>query len=123
MAVIEATTSDSMEWALQAWAAWLNGSGNGAGFPTKSVLHESWLPPQPGMTPSMQTGGRSYRSERLLHKCIQCLSVRQQNTLAVVYVRRMPVAEQVTLLECGASTVRVRVMQAKRALSAMLAVG
>ena len=108
-------TVDVIQNRLQAWAAWLTGGGSGAGYPTKSVLHESWLPPTPGQTPSMRTdGGGSTRQERELHAIIaSALSVRLQNTLVVVYVMRAKPDEQVMRLDCQQSTVRARVSEAK----------
>ena len=109
------TTVDVIQNRLQAWAAWLTGGSSGAGYPTKSVLHESWLPPTPGQTPSMRTdGGGSTRQERELHAIIaSTLSVRLQNTLVVVYVMRAKPDEQVMRLDCQQSTVRARVSEAK----------
>ena len=112
---------DVLQQRLQAWAAWLTGGGSGSGYPTKSVLHSSWLPPTPGTTPTMKanTGGAGQR-ERELHRIIGSLSVRLQNTLVVVYVMRASAAEQVVLLDCQASTVRARVAEAKRLVSMAL---
>lgn len=113
-----AVDADVMQGRLVAWAAWLTGGGSGQGYPTKSVLHSSWLPPTPGQTPTMvsSTGGTG-RRERALHQLISAeLSVRLQNTLVAVYVMRASPAEQVVLLECQASTVRARVSEAKALL-------
>ncbi len=109
---------DVLQQRLQAWAAWLTGGGSGDGYPTKSVLHSSWLPPTPGMTPTMKTStGSAGRQEREMHAIISALSVRLQNTLVAVYVMRASAAEQVVLLECQASTVRARVGEAKRLIA------
>lgn len=115
-------TVDALQSRLQAWAAWLTGGGNGAGYPTKSVLHESWLPPTPGQTPSMRTdSGGSTSQERELHAIIgSALSVRLQNTLVVVYVMRAKPDEQVMRLDCQPSTVRARVSEAKGIISKAL---
>lgn len=85
---------DVLQGRLQAWAAWLTGGGSGVGYPTKSVLHSSWLPPTAGLTPTMVAGtGDGGRRERALHHVIStALSVRLQNTLVVVYVMRASVA-------------------------------
>ena len=107
-------TMDAMQARLYAWAAWLTGAGSGAGYPTKSVLHESWLPPTPGQTPTMTTGNASTLQERELHGIITTsLSLRLQNTLVVVYVMRAKPDEQVLRLECQSSTVRSRISEAK----------
>jgi hypothetical protein len=117
-----ASSFDVMQTRLQAWAAWLTGGSNGAGYPTKSVLHESWLPPTAGQTPNIAVGGCSTRQERELHAIIKGLSVRLQNTLVVVYVLRASTKEQTERLKCQPSTVRARLAEAKtiiaRALSA-----
>lgn len=114
---------DVLHGRLQAWATWLTAGGRGEGYPTKSVLHSSWLPPAPGMTPTMRTSvGDGGRRERALHQVIsQALSVRLQNTLVVVYVMRASAAEQATLLDCQESTVRARVREAKALIARALA--
>ena len=113
---------DVLHGRLQAWATWLTGGGSGAGFPTKSVLHSSWLPPTPGMTPTMATSaGDGGRRERALHQVIStALSVRLQNTLVVVYVMRASPAEQAVLLDCQEATVRARVREAKAVIGRTL---
>ena len=112
---------DPLPGRLVAWAAWLTSGGSGGeGYPTKSVLHSSWLPPTPGKTPTMASS--TGRRERALHQMISAeLSVRLQNTLVAVYVMRASPAEQVVLLECQASTVRARVSEAKALLARALA--
>lgn len=113
---------DVLQQRLQAWAAWLTGGGSGAGYPTKSVLHSSWLPPTPGMTPTMKasTGGAG-QQERQMHRIVSGLSVRLQNTLVAVYVMRASAGEQAVLLDCQQSTVRARVAEAKRLIAQALA--
>lgn len=111
---------DPMHARLLAWAVWLTGGASGAGYPTKSVLHESWLPPQQGQLPTMRSGGgTSTAMERALDRDIRSLSVRLQNTLVVVYLMRAQVDEQVRVLECQPSTVRARLREAGRLLAAM----
>lgn len=109
-------TVDIMEVRLQAWASWLRAGRQGEGYPTKSVLHQSWMPPAPGMQPGMRMSTGSDHQERALHRAIQALSVRLQNTLVVVYLMRASVDEQVMRLDCQPSTVRARVAEAKRVL-------
>jgi DNA-directed RNA polymerase specialized sigma24 family protein len=113
---------DVLHQRLLAWAAWLTGGGGGCGYPTKSVLHSSWLPPAPGSIPAMRTSSaRSSAPERELHAIIrQTLSVRLQNTLAVVYLMRASASEQAVLLECQPSTVRARLGEAKRLIALAL---
>jgi len=114
-------TVDVITARLQAWAAWLTGGGNAAGYPTKNVLHESWLPPTPGQTPTMTTStGAADRQERALHHQIKGFSLRLQNTLVVVYVMRARPAEQARLLECQQSTVRARLAEARRLIAIAL---
>lgn len=115
-------TVDVMEQRLLAWAAWLKGGSVSAGYPATNVLHESWMPPAAGQLPSMQTvfGGND-APQRLTHAGIEALSVRLQNTLVVVYLDRAAVPEQVQRLACQASTVRARVVEAKRLLAKMAA--
>lgn len=110
--------ADVMEARLREWASWL-ACGTSAGFPVTNVLHQSWLPPSPGQLPTMQTGGRSTRRERATHAAVLSLSRRLQNTLFVVYVQRVSADEQALRLECATSTVRARVVEAKRLLSLM----
>ena len=114
---------DVLHGRLQAWATWLTGGGSGVGYPSKSVLHSSWLPPTPGQTPTMVTStGDGGRRERELHQIIStALSVRLQNTLVVVYVMRASAAEQASRLECQEATVRARVREAKALIGRALA--
>lgn len=114
-------TTDVMQHRLIAWAAWLTTAGNGAGYPTKSVLHDSWLPPSPGQVITMRAcaAGNNHQ-ERRIDTAIRQLSGRLQDTLAVVYLMRAKPAEQAQRLDCQDSTVRARVAQAKQQLSLML---
>lgn len=50
---------------------------------------------------------------------VQQLSVRLRDALYVVYIKRMSVPEQARALQCQPGTVRARVAEAKRQLSAM----
>lgn len=105
---------DRIEALLIEWAQWLT-VGDGSGYATMSVLHVDWSPPAPGATPSLKV----YRPQRAaqLHAQILQLSQRLQDTLAVHYVMRLPVAEQARRLECAESTVHSRVQFAKRMLT------
>jgi DNA-directed RNA polymerase specialized sigma24 family protein len=114
-------TVDAMEQRLQAWAAWKQGGGVSSGYPTKSVLHESWCPPTGGQRPAMRVavaGGD--RRERAIDRAVVGLSIRLQDTLVVVYLMRAKPGEQVARLGCQASTVRARVVEAKRLLALAL---
>ena len=111
---------EAMTQRLREWGAWLAGGAKcGAGFPTKSVLHQSWMPPAPGTTPSMKAGGPSDRRERELHALIGRLTIKLANALVVVFVHRVPPAEQALRLDCQQSTVRARVGEARRQLRQM----
>lgn len=111
---MSAATVDVVEQRLQAWAAWLTAGQCGDGFPTKSVLHPSWSPPSAGMTPTMASTSRSDRRERDVDAAVRDLSVKLRDAVFVVYVKRLPVDGQVQQLQCQASTVRARVIEAKR---------
>lgn len=111
------TLLDRMERHLLAWGVWVQGGKRGDGYPTKSVLHQSWLPPTPGMVPTMRVSATSDRAERALHAAIQQMSVRMQNTLVVVYVMRAGPVEREELLQCNAVTIRSRLGEAKRRLA------
>lgn len=111
---------DDMERRLLAWGAWLAmGGKSGDGFPRTSVLHENWMPPAPGSSPTMKAG-RGDAAQRRLHGCIGLLSVRLANTLVVVYVQRLSGAQAAERLACGEATVRARVRDAKLKLRAQL---
>ena len=115
------TETDALQQRLLSWAAWLTSGGSSVGYPTKSVLHESWLPPTAGATPTMVVAPASSNApHRELHAIIEALSLKLQNTLVVVYLMRAKPAEQVALLECQASTVRARVTEAKRLIGMAL---
>jgi DNA-directed RNA polymerase specialized sigma24 family protein len=112
----DGSINDAMERRLREWGSWLANGTRTGGFPTKNVLHESWMPPAPGSRPTLAVGGRDDGSERELHGLIGQLSIRAANTLIVVYVLKLRAAEQAIRLECRESTIRARVLQAKRRL-------
>lgn len=115
-------TMDDMERHLLAWGAWLAMGGKGGdGFPRTNCLHENWMPPAPGGTPSMKAI-RGDAPQRRLHACIGMLSVRLSNTLVVVYVQRLSGGPAAERLDCGEATVRARVRDAKIRLRAQLSV-
>lgn len=113
---------DGIERLLQSWGEWLSmGTNGGDGYPRTSPLHHSWMPPSPGMSPAMKAS-RGDRTLRVLHSAIGIMSMRLANTLVVVYVQRVPPSEQALRLQCGESTVRARVREAKLKLRAALSV-
>lgn len=113
-------TVDVMERRLLAWAAWRVQGMRGDGYPTRSVLDPGWMPPAPGMTPTMRTSTRSSVMERQVDDCVQGLSVRLRDALYVVYIKRMAPAQQAEALGCQPATVRARVLEAKRQVAAGL---
>lgn len=104
---------DAMHQRLLEWAAWVT-VGDGSGYPSMSVLHESWTPPTPGTTPTMKVCAPS--SARQTHRIMAGWSVRQRNTVALYYCTQLPVAEQALRLECGERTVYERIDVAHRLL-------
>ena len=115
------TQSERMDRLLREWASWLrNGKQTGGGWPTKNILHESWLPPAPGSRVDTRTVAVSSDArERAMHAAIGELSVRQANTVVLVYLMRTSVADAALQLACGEGTVRGRIMDAKRKLAAL----
>lgn len=114
-------TVDILHLRLQAWATWLTSGGNAAGYPSKNVLHQSWLPPAPGSTPSMRTThAHSDARERAMHVAVACLSIKLQNAVVAAYVMRAGPAAQAQLQQCKPSTARARLMAAHAKLAASL---
>lgn len=114
-------TTDTIERRLQQWAAWLCCSQKSSGgFPCTNVLHPSWMPPTPGSRPTLKAGGQSDRQEIAMHNAVSQLSIRLRNTLVVVYVQKLSVADRELNLSCQASTIRARVAAAKAALAGLL---
>ena len=108
-------TDASVDVALREWAHWLRmGGKTGDGFPVKSVLHESWLPPSPGMIPGMKVARSDDRAQRAMHDAVGRLGIKLRNTLVVHYCYTLTVAEQAERLGCGISTVHSRVQAARR---------
>lgn len=112
--------ADPIEQRLQEWAAWLGAGKRGDGFPALNVLHHSWMPPPPGMTPTLRAAKRGDAREREVHQAVGRLSIRLSNTLVVVYLQRVAPDEQARRLDCAESTVRARVIEAKRRVRDML---
>ena len=112
---------DPMDRRLHEWAAWLRGGTRGEGYPTISVLHESWMPPPPGRMPNMRTSSGSGQDarHRETHLAVACLSVRLANTVIVHYVLREPAATAAVMLDCAPSTVSARLVEARRKIGAL----
>ena len=115
-----APVCDAMELRLLEWGVWMTRGRRADGYPMTNVLHPSWQPPAPGQTPTLCTSTSSDRREREIHHCVGLLSDRMRATMVAVYVKRFDTAGQCVALSCQASTVRVRVMQAKRLLAGLL---
>ena len=103
---------------LVEWAQWLK-VGDGSGFSTMSVLHVDWMPPSPGITPTLKTSHPS--RVRRLHRLICLLSRREADTLVVHYCMRLSIEDQASRLECAVSTVHGRVESIQKRLRAALA--
>jgi DNA-directed RNA polymerase specialized sigma24 family protein len=113
-------TIDVMEQRLREWGAWMNRGASADGYATKSVLHPSWMPPTAGQLPNMTVSYGTDRPERQLHGHIHALSDRMQATLVAVYVKRLSGATLLNAVQCQESTVRARVIEAKRLLAVRL---
>jgi DNA-directed RNA polymerase specialized sigma24 family protein len=113
--------TDAMERRLREWGTWLAaGCSTTGGYPTKSVLHPEWSPPASGSRPAMKVATVRDVREREVHALVCGMSHRMQQTLIAQYVLNLTAAERAERLGCGPSTVRVRVMNAKRELAASL---
>ncbi len=113
-------SDDATDRRLHEWAAWLRGGTRGEGYPSVSVLHESWMPPPPGRMPNMRTStgkGQDAR-HRETHLAVTLLSVRLANTVVVHYVLREPAARAAEILGCAQSTVWARLVETRRQVQA-----
>lgn len=108
---------DRIEQMLVEWAQWLK-VGDGSGYSTISVLHVDWMPPSPGITPTLKTSHPS--RVRRLHRLIGLLSRREADTLVVHYCMRLAVEDQAVRLECAVSTVHARIESIHKRLRAWL---
>jgi DNA-directed RNA polymerase specialized sigma24 family protein len=107
---------DRGEALLMEWAAWLRGSGERAGYSSMSPLHVDWSPPSPGTTPTLRTVRGTASSGPAVHRAVLAMSVRAQQTLLLHYVLRRTDEAAAAELGCGASTVRARLVAARRAV-------
>ncbi len=98
---------------LQRWAQWVQ-VGDGSGYPVTSVLHPSWMPPSPGVTPTLKVAAGS--DVRETHRAVGRLPIKLANAVLVHYVIKGSIAEQAVRLECEEVTVHARVERAHRAL-------
>lgn len=109
---------DWVEQRLQRWAQAVT-VGDGSGYPVMSVLHEDWMPPSPGVTPSMKVS-LGCNDARSTHRAIAWLSLKQRNTVVMHYRMKLPIAEHAERLGCPVDTVHGRIEAAHRRLAAIL---
>jgi len=109
---------DWVEQRLQRWAQAVT-VGDGSGYPTMSVIHKDWMPPSPGVTPSMKISmGRSDAAST--HRAISRLSRKQRDAVVVHYALKLPMPEQAERLGCAVDTVHGRIEAAHAQLAAIL---
>lgn len=109
---------DWIEERLLRWAQAVT-VGDGSGYPVMSVLHEDWMPPSPGVTPSMKVSvGRNDAAST--HRAIGRLSQRLQTTLVVHYVLRLRLVDQAERLGCAVDTVHGRIDSAHAQLASIM---
>lgn len=109
-----------IEHRLLEWAAWVTVKG-GNGYPVTNVLHQSWMPPAPGTTPTLKALAGNDRRCRQTHSAIGKLSVRLANTVVVHYCLCLRGQAAALRLQCAESTVRHRVREAHRRIGLTLA--
>lgn len=102
-----------IEHRLQEWAAWVTVKG-GNGYPVTNVLHQSWMPPAPGTTPTLKAMAGKHGRVRETHRAIGLLSVRLANTVVVHYCFGLRGQAAAQRLQCAESTVRHRIREAHR---------
>jgi len=106
---------------LQRWASWAAG-GDSAGFPRVNVLHPSWMPPSPGMTPTLRST-RGSGQALATQAAVAALSLKLRNTVVLHYCKRLSLAQHAAELGCAPSTVTARLAQARRQLWRDLGLG
>lgn len=100
---------------LQRWALAVT-VGDGSGYPVKSVLHPSWSPPSPGMTPALKVGTTSDATET--HAAICCLqSENLMRALIAHYIKRGTIEAQAQWAQCRPDTLLDRVARAHREIA------
>ena len=104
---------DRIEERLQRWAQWVQ-VGDGSGYPVTSVLHPSWSPPSPGITPTLKVSAGS--DVRETHFLVRILPMKLRNAVVVHYCIKGTLAEQGVRLDCAPDTVLGRVERAHQAL-------
>lgn len=105
---------------LLSWAQWVTTGGAAVGYPVKSVLHESWMPPARGSTPTMRAAAGSDKRERDTHSAIGRLSLKLRNVVVVHYVQKLTVDDQASMLNISAGTLHARVRRAREMIHVLL---
>ena len=108
-----------IEHRLLEWAAWVTVKG-GNGYPVTNVLHQSWMPPAPGTTPTLKALVGKDHQHRQTHRAIGTLSVRLANTIVVHYCFGLRGEAAGLRLQCAESTVRHRIREAHRRIALWL---
>lgn len=102
---------------LWRWAEWLK-SGDGAGYPVKSTLHEDWCPPSPGMRPGMKVASACDGPQT--HRLVMAMTERMRATVTAHYLLRMAVDDAAQALDCQPGTVHMRIESAHRWMAGRL---
>ena len=102
-----------IECRLREWAQWISAGQRGEGYPGKSVLHQSWMPPDAGSTPVPKVTTGSQAELWRTHEAIATLPKDLRNTLALHYVWRLPTRQMAQQLKCSISTVYARLITAR----------
>jgi len=109
---------------LQRWAQWVT-AGDGNGYAAMCVLHEDWMPPAPGTTPTLKIGTST--DARETHRAIDVIrrthSLRLSNTIVVHYCLKLPVRDQAERLACTERAIELRIERAHNLLAQILAEG
>lgn len=107
---------------LQRWALAVT-VGDGSGYPVKSVLHPSWSPPTPGLTPTLKSVPGN-RQAHVVHQALLELGQERPKLLATVmgvYVLKRQHAEVALLVDgCQPDTIGKRVDEVHRWLACRL---
>lgn len=94
---------EQMDARLWRWAEWLK-TGDGSGYPVKSVLHEDWSPPSKGALPTMRVAPPG-SDARQTHDLVGALKPSWRATVAAHYVLRMTTAQAAVALSVQPDTV------------------
>jgi DNA-directed RNA polymerase specialized sigma24 family protein len=107
---------EDIEARLWRWAEAVKSRGaDGSGYPVMCTLHQDWMPPSPGITPSMKVAPAN--DARQTHRLVRQLSERMQVTLVVHYIKRLSHADAACLLDCQVDTVKCRIEAAHHELA------